>query len=400
VDEGEPFLNIAIANVKDEILKKKKIEDGLERIFFAGNTEFLIFCRMYLSPFMDIFMNRRDKLFGQIGMNACGKEFGTRLRAMCDQYGGTNTMYEFLHDQGWLDLDYDKYDKRLIVLMYGVYVLWCIAKQTPFYMDPNNAIELNRLESVLKGLQQFVVIVNNEVFLMDKRLPSGVFGTAWLNCLCELILEILQFYFCLYIYKHGEVPKSGDFVRDGAKIVKFSVAFRLINYGDDNLKHVSKPWRGVYTHENIMKFSEFIQMGMTPAQKEDKVICFKVITDAVFLKRTPVYIEEVDTVVGRLDFTSIVKMLAFTDSSESSWEVSVLRQAARELSFYPQDVFDRFQDIFGTSYDRLKMINEALEYVWRIEDDFVPVFHIESEPLDVEAAPGLTKLAEIIINAS
>jgi len=251
-----------------------------------------------------------------------------------------------------LDSDYDKYDKRLLVLLYGVYVLWLIIQATPYYTDPNNHVELQRIRLILQSLQQFIVIIGNDIFLMGKRLPSGVFGTALINCLCEAILEVLQFYFCLYRAKNRDNPKFGNFVIDGYREVKFFSVVSLINYGDDNLKFVHPKFRYVYTNESIGWFSKFICMGITPAHKTELSIEFKPITEVLFLKRTPTYMPELHMLAGKLDFTSIGKMLAFTDSKEDSWQNMVLLQAERELACYPTEVFDKFKTIFNRNVDQ------------------------------------------------
>jgi len=336
-------------------------------------------------------------LFGQIGMNACGLEFHERLIHMYEAIVGTLDldMEQFLNDEGWLDSDFDKYDKRLLVLTFAVYVLWLIVCETPCYKD--NPIEKNRVKLILQSLQQFIVIIENEVILMDKRLPSGVFGTAWINCIAECIIEILQFYYCFAV-AYGR-PLVGNFVLDGIRVINFFSVVSLINFGDDNLKFVNRSFRGIYTHENISLFSKFICMGITPAHKTESRIEFKKVTDILFLKRTPVFIPRLRLLVGRLEFTSIGKMLAFTDSNDASWYAMVMNQARRELSCYPKNVIDLFKQLFEEQFDEDKVLDEVLSTrEWfKPQDDNIVEYDVGQEftTQEKEAEPGLTKQADV-----
>jgi len=346
IDSHGYTYNIATATLKDEIIKQTKIDDGLERVFFAGNVDFLILCRMYLSPLMDIFTARRDKLFGQIGMNAIGEEFTQRLLYMYDRImGNHDKIGEFLYDQGWIDTDYDKYDKRLLVLGYGTYVMWKIFQQCPFYQDSDNKLELERVKSILKGFSQYIMIIGSDVFIMHNKMPSGVYATATLNCICECILEVLQFYYCFYLTTYSEDEIPVDFVSFGRKKVDFFKQVSLINYGDDNLKFVHPDYRYVYKKEKIESFAAAFCIIITAANKGED-IHFKRIQETVFLKRTPTWDPMLKVLMGVLSLNSITRSLCFTDSDDPNWERDVKDQALRELSFHPYTTFALYNKLF------------------------------------------------------
>lgn len=359
IDEKGYTFNIAVASLKDEIIKQSKIDDGLERVFFSGNADFLMLCRMYLSPLCDLFMANRDVLFAQIGMNAIGSEFHERLQYMYQRIVSDFEISKFLFDVGWMDADYSKYDKRLLVLAYGVYVMWLLVQECPYYKDPDNIVELLRVEAILKAFGQYIMIIGNEVFIMHNKMPSGVFGTAIINCICECILQILQFYYCLYIFRHPDKQLPTDFVAIGSEEVNFFNVVSLINYGDDNLKYVSSDYRQIYTNQNIKRFAEAFAIEITSANKEDSLE-FKTVTRVQFLKRTPYYDYERKLLIGLLDFNSIVKMLGFTDSLVEDWKELALDQAGRELSYYPLDTFERFCEVFCLELDHDATRDRAL----------------------------------------
>lgn len=404
MDNGIPPLNISNANIKDEIITKKKVELGQERVFFAGNTVFLILCRIYLAPFMDMFMANRHNLFGQIGMNACGPELQDKLFSMFAKLENDPTFKQFLDELGWLDSDYDKYDKVLLVIRFAVLILWWFVCLCPFYKS--NIKEKNRIRLILQALQQFIVIIGNDIFIMITRLPSGVFGTAWLNCFCEAILEVLQFYFI--IATATNCPTNINFVKELASKHLFFQNVSLANYGDDNLKYIVAKYRAFYTHESIMAFSKWVQMGITPARKHETRIEFKNVQQVLFLKRTPTYNPKYNRIFGVLELTSVVRMLAFTDSSEITWKRDVLDQAQRELAIRLDDKYDLFCKIFEISEDRAHVIERVIkdDQMWlmptensiavelkpKIESDLSEFWSI-TEIDNISVVPGQTKSA-------
>jgi len=398
LDAGIPMLNIAIGTVKDEITTDKKNKEGLERIFCAGNVDFLILCRMYLSPYMDLFMRRRDVLFGQIGINAIGKEFNQRIFSTYIRITGDHDYEKFLIDEGWMDGDYSKYDKKLIVLSYGVHVLYKLVLVTPFYMNPDNKVHLNRVLLILKSLQQYVLILGSDVFLLDETLPSGVFGTAWLNCICEEIMEVLQFYFCVYCTKVGGKVLYPSFIQTFQQLYPFYDCVCNRNYGDDNFKFVRDDCRIFYTHDNITTFSKWIGMDITPAKKNESKLQFKPCTDLYFLKRSAVYCPDLDALIGRLDILSIARMLMYTDSNQPDWEDVILQQALRELAYHNEETFNKFIELFQihfniTQKELRQQIYADVTYQWIVtkkSNDLETI--IDQSDFYVTTVSGCTKI--------
>jgi len=306
-------------------------------------------------------------------------------------------IHMFLCDVGWLDSDYVKYDKKLLVIMFGIYVVWKLVQKTPFYQDILNRRELARLKLILQSLQQFVIIIGNDVFLMKTKVPSGVSGTTWLNCIHEAILEVLQLYYCMHRKAYADSPPAYcNFVSMWCVQYPFFQNVALINYGDDNGKFVKPIVRSVYTHSSIMEFADFICMGITPAKKTESQIVFKPVTEILFLKRTPVWNERTKKLVGRLELKSIAKMLAFTDSHDPNWEFMVIDQALRELAFYPTTVFDNFCQMMFIDANQDSLIDKIMsETEWKVKrDDDLPFFS-ECSWEHVQAVPGFTSAADL-----
>lgn len=361
MDEGKSPLNISTTAIKDEIIKEGKFS----RIFFAGNFDFLILCRAYLGPLLEIFTSKRNKLAPKIGMNAIGPEFDQFLKEMFEHANG-DTGEKLDESQTWIDSDFEKYDKVLITLRYAIHVIWWLALKTKHFSS--NAKDRNRLKLILQALLQYIVILAEEVFIFNDKIPSGVWATALINCLCEWIIEILMFYFLIHIKSPD--PVACDFVQLYCDHIPFFKFVALSNYGDDNLKNVHIKFITIYTHQGIMQFSKWIHMGMTPARKHETEIKPKRISEILFLKRTPEYNNILERYVGKLEIGSIGKMLAYTDSVDPTWQVAVLDQARRELAFHGNYIYDKFFEVFELK--KTKTIEETLKEIdsisWSDED--------------------------------
>jgi hypothetical protein len=341
LDRGSIPYNIASASVKDEIISSTKDEEGGQRIFFAGNWEYLVLCRYFLSPLMEQFMAHRDVLFGQIGMNATGREFGDRIRRMMGHVGesANDTLTPM-----FIDTDYSKYDKSLYVVPFAVDVLKEVITCTK--MSQTNK---RRCHRVLDAMQSYILEANGDFFVMHDKLPSGVFGTAWLNCVCEAILEVVQFHLIVRMATQRSLPDADEvhFIRKQAPDWDFFTEVALINYGDDNLKCLSTRVRSFYTHERISAAASWMKMKITPAEKHETRICLKSFMNVTFLKRQPrpIVTNSGIVFVGALDVRSIWRMLAFRDTEQEDWASSVITTAQREWAAHGPDRLKEFQDV-------------------------------------------------------
>jgi hypothetical protein len=342
MDKGIPPLNVSQSSLKDEILKKGK----LARAFFSGNMDFLVLCRIYLGALMEIFMANRHRMFAQIGMNAIGKEFHEFLTRMFRQVNGDDA--DMMDTECWVDSDYEKYDKMVNTLRYAIHIIYWLATEVPFFKQ--HPEEHNRLVMTLVALLNFVVVLGKDVFLMRNKIPSGVWATTLIGCLCEVIIEVLQFYFLIHIFIYGCKGEAVDFVAKHKDNYKFFQLVALGNYGDDNLKCLNKTVIQYYTNDAIRQFATWIHMGITPARKHEQLIEVKKVTNILFLKRVPVWNSYLHRLVGRLEIASIGKMLAFTDSTDPLWKQAVLDQARRELAFHGEEIYEKFFKIFQLEF--------------------------------------------------
>ena len=369
LDNNVPIINIAKAAIKDEIITKKKDNLAQARVYFAGNFSFLYVCRQQLSLLMEIFVASRDKIFPKIGLNAIGPEFDEFLRNIYkSMYPEDDDDKDIFTNPCWVDGDFSKYDKTLLVYKYAIQVVWQLAQNAPHFK--NNPRDMNRLRGCLEGFLHYIVILEGHIFILDDKMPSGVWATSLFNCIAEMILEILQYFFLIHYY-NTKSDKIIDFVAYYCKTHNCFTTIAVANYGDDNIKCVSKLYLKYYNHKAIMEFAKFIRMGITPARKHEVELGCKPITDIMFLKRVPVFNEYLNRFVGRLEFDSIGKMLAFTDSKAPEWRRNILMAARRELAFHSQDLYDQFFILFNVDYIPIEQTLSEIEKVdWSTTQTF------------------------------
>jgi len=396
LDRDEPVFNIAEGKLKDEIISKEKIDQGLERMFFSVNTDFVFLCKMYFGPLAECFIANRNKISAQIGMNATSQEFSDRFYSLFKEFNPTATYEQFLDfassAKRWLDRDYKKFDKRLLLVRYACIIIYEIFKRIPYFKA--HPKELNRVRLLLQSVSQYIVIINGCVFLMKKGNASGQLLTSILNCLGEEVSEIVEFYWCYCIYKTGREPTSPSFVRHYAKEINFYDHIKLLNYGDDNTKLASELAILFCTHKSIMSYSEFICMPITPADKNQTQLEWKELINTTFLKRTPVFVPQTGIIMGQLEEMSIARMLCFTDSNSPTWERDVLDQARRELSIHDPKKYEKFCEVFHITIPIEQSIQDLLTNKWFVPEMEVPWLKEQFEEVYLQAEPGLTKQAD------
>lgn len=376
-EEDEAPLNISQTSLKDEIISKEKNESAKARVFFAGNTPFLILCRSYLGKLMNLFVQFRDKLFAKIGMNAIGKELHDMAKSMFERVFGIPFDEKVFNWEVWIDGDFEKYDKMLLMMKFAVHCIWWLARELDQFIE--NPTWLNRIRLILTSFLEYVIILGEDLFIMRDKLPSGVWATALFNCICEMIIEVLMFYYLLYVVNGGTV--ACDFVTLYYHKHKIDV-FKYIsiaNYGDDNIKCVHTDYLHLYVHELIQRFARWLHMGMTPARKHETRIALKPITEVLFLKRVFTWCEPLKRFVGALEIDSIAKMLAFSDTkNKDEWKHAVIMTARRELSFHGPLIYYKFCDLFNQKQTWEETLNEIESGEW-LQLDPYPIVDIPFE---------------------
>jgi len=371
-----PPLNISQAALKDEIISKEKNDKGQARVFFAGNTSFLILCRAYLGRLMNLFVEFRQTLFAKIGMNAIGAELDSMIKAMFFQVFAREFTPEHADKKCWMDGDFNKYDKMLLVLKYAIHVIWGLAKRAKFFR--NGPTFLNRIRLILTALSEYVIFLGDDIFIMRDKLPSGVWATALINCICEMIIEVLMFYFLLHIQQSDAACDfvTQGYIKRGINVFKYVA---ISNYGDDNIKCIHNKYWHIYKHEYVVRFSKWLHMGITPARKHEQSIDLKPICEILFLKRVFRWNDHLKRYVGALELESIAKMLAFSDTKNVDlWRVAVLLTARRELAFHGRDLHDKFCQEFDIKDQTWEATLEQIdrnEWKWDPEVD-VPIYNI------------------------
>jgi len=169
----------------------------------------------------------------------------------------------------------------------------------------------------------------------------------------------------------------------------------LINLGDDNLKCLHPDVKDYYNDYSMKLLSQFLKMEITPASKNETMMSMKKITEIIFLKRTPRFIESLDRFMGALNLTSIYKSLCWKDTDVPEWEEMVVHQAKRELSLHPKDEYRKFCLLFNIVDEYEDVQKTLLTYSWNVEQ-IIPIMSGPSFFTTSLAAPALTK--QLVLN--
>ena len=183
-------------SLKDELTKLTKIDNGLCRGFNGTDLVSIILLRMYLGPFYTEMMRIRKESFAQVGINATGKEFKEMLDHMCESMG------RLFDDKAFMDGDFKYFDNLLNVLYFSMKVIYDVMKDAPFYADIKNNKHLIRLRVLVSAHIRYVQIIDNDVIIMDTSMPSGMVGTASINCISEGLYEIVIYCICDCLHSH------------------------------------------------------------------------------------------------------------------------------------------------------------------------------------------------------
>lgn len=275
---GERAYCIAKACKKDEILTKKKC-----RIFYGNSTTLTYLIRKYFLPILRVLQMNPKVSECAVGINAYGPEWeefhqhATKF-GMDRLFGG----------------DYGKYDQKLPsqLIFAALRILIDFAKECPAY----NEEDIRVMEAMTGDIVFAYIAFNGDLIgLTEGTHISGNSLTVIINGICgSLNLR------CFYYTQH---PCDGFSSRR-----KFRDYVAAITYGDDNIGSVH-PDEDKFTIKGISEFLAAYGQVYTMPDKESELLNFLPAEEFEFLKRTSVYIPELEQHVGALLEKSIFKSL-------------------------------------------------------------------------------------------
>jgi hypothetical protein len=304
------------AQLKDEMVTKKKYEMFKTRVFFMCSVELLTLLRMSTLGLSRVMVRRKDIFKIAVGLNAHSEEW--------------QQMYEQTTIHGldcFIAGDFVGFDKIMsyLIMKVGVGIFVKIIRLCGnFPEDVLFALE-TMLEDVINPSVDFfgelLTFLNGEV--------SGHQLTTFLNCIVNLLLHV-------YVFETLREERGSD--EDFFKVVEFR------SLGDDVFQAVAKLARW-YNHTTIQRVFASINIEYTMADKESASIPFIPVEEVTFLKRTFAKHEAFQWHVAPLEKDSIYKMLCYRIKSnavhESAQLASAICSAMTEAFYHGKEFFDK-----------------------------------------------------------
>jgi hypothetical protein len=266
------------ASLKDEPRPIEKVQVGNTRIFYVGQTPYLILCRMFLMPlFTDMVEN--------------GEDYCTAIGI--DMHRDTPKLVEQLLkiSQMIIEGDFSSFD---ITIPFGlrwaaVTLIYRLCKRNGY-----GPYALRILMGLLSNfMSSFILFIIDLIKVSIQQ--SGAYGTAEFNSLCMLIL-------LMYIWYMDDFLCQFDF---------FDHVF-IRTYGDDFIGAISnfaKPFfNNLYIKEKCMLY---FNMKYTPASKGLITLETLSLEDASFLKRRFKWHIALNRYVSPLSTVSIARSLSW-----------------------------------------------------------------------------------------
>jgi len=249
---------VYIPCAKDEILPKDKIAAGKVRTFQYDSLEHYLLGRKYIGNFCEHITDLHLKGPIRIGLNIHCRDFHDIME---------QTFAAISRDEV-IDIDYSGYDRSLMAYLAkaAAQVLDCwYGNQDP-----------GRTQWILSNFFA-VEIFGSAIWQRLQGLPSGMFGTAVINSVINIILIAAAF--------KNLLPQAT--VEDFINNIKMSI------YGDDNLIGPSPAAKAAgFNFVYLQEYFATVGIVITPADKDNASALFVQRTQTQFLKKRILWSEE------------------------------------------------------------------------------------------------------------
>lgn len=322
---GERYNPVNSANLKDEPLKRAKIEAKRTRMFSGSPVAWVIVVRMYLLTMLRLVYTHHMLFESAPGMAANSSEWH-------DMIAQVATWPDRCLDGDFKDFD-TTMKARIIVHVFEVFS--AIAKWSGMYSEEDlQVIHLIGQDTAYPLFEFF-----GDVMMIFGMNPSGNPATVIINGFANCI-------YMRYVYISANAEHN---------VREFKDHVHLMTYGDDNWQSVS-PDCTSYNHNVIQGELAKVNITYTAADKNPEAPDFKHFSECSFLKRNMVYQEDIGFHVGQLEETSINKMLLLCVESKSVCPeaqcIGQIRSALDEYFLYGKEVYEKKRKLlFGAALE-------------------------------------------------
>nr|WAX26101.1 MAG: RNA-dependent RNA polymerase [Army ant associated dicistrovirus 3] len=332
IREIHPFID----TLKDE--RKPIAKAHKTRLFSACSLDYLICCKMYMMGLVSAVTKVRNFTGIAIGTNVYSNDWDRLAHLLLDK------------SENMVAGDFAGFDSTQIfqLLRAACDVIIKIFKEIfQNYTEEDVLV----LQVLLESLCAAVHIHDGHVYQALKNLPSGHYLTAFINSIFVFIL-----FCCAWQLSFG-ISLTSAF--------KFFEECGIIAYGDDHV--VSIPYKYTFKFNQITLIDLFSQLNMkyTLEDKDAKVESpVRSLSEVTFLKRKFVFDYRVHRYIAPLSMDTILESPMWIKKCVDPVEQTVveLENSLRELSLYPQEIWDVYISKFKNCF---KILGKTSAYLHR-----------------------------------
>lgn len=317
--------NALNSNLKDEALKKKKVDEYRTRVFFSDELHYMIIVSQLFGPVMAFMMQHPKSAHSAIGLNAESHDW----EQVWDYLLRKGEAIEASKDKG-VAFDFKAFDKTLPenLMKMAWQVMIEIAKKMPGYTDQDIA----KMRVIADEKTTPFIWFNGTLIQCNFTHTSGNGCTAPVGSIAGLMLLCMSFY------------KLED--PDGIKMLKALDFIRSIHLGDDGASTVIRTEEHNFNFLTLQKVLSNWGITITPPDKESIPTEYQDLSLEDFLQRLFYFCRKRDSIVGQLDEKSLLKSLLYYLPSKVEVEEVQLGQAMssvlKEASLHEEKIFNKF----------------------------------------------------------
>lgn len=335
--EGERAMPVYSAQMKDEAMKFKKIQENKLRVFMMAPGDWSLVVRKYFLSCVRVIQRNKTLFESGPGTNAQSLEW-QRIGEYLTKFGVDKMIAG----------DYAAFDKSMppVVILGAFKILIWMCQQGGF-TDEDISVCLGISYDVAFPLVDF----NGDLVQLFGSNPSGQPLTVIINGLAN----------SLYM-RYGYTVNNPQ-----EECVTFKSNVALMTYGDDNAMGVSKnvPW---FNHTRLQNTMADIGIKYTMADKEAESVPYIPFKDVSFLKRTWRWDSDMGCYLAPLEEASIHKMLTVNVASKSicaeAQAIATIESAISEWFFHGKDVYE------ARCADMLRVVMRCGLSAWTTKNTF------------------------------
>ena len=323
-------VNALNSNLKDEALKKKKVDEYRTRVFFSDELHYMIVVSQLFGPVMSFMMQHPKSAHSAIGLNAESHDW----EMVWDYLLRVGEEIEATKDEG-VAFDFFAFDKTLPenLMKMSWEVMIEIATRMPGYTDEDIA----KMHVIADEKTTPFIWFNGTLIQCNFTHTSGNGCTAPVGSIAGLMLLCMAF----YKMEDPEAVRSlhaFDFIRS-------------IHLGDDGASTVIRTDEHSFNFLSLQKVLKEWGITITPPDKESTPTEFQDLSKEDFLKRHFHYCQKRSSIVGKLDSKSLLKSLLYFLPSKVEEENVQLGQAMssvlKEASLHDEEIFNKFHQFIS-----------------------------------------------------